>query len=270
MTMELKIITAQNQPKGSVKLPAQFEEEVRDDLIKRAVFAIQANQRQPYGAKPDAGLRQHAKLSRRRRDWRTSYGIGISRVPRKIMSRRGTRFGWMAAAAPCTVKGRRAHPPKASKVWEQKINRKERRKAIRSAMAATLLRELVKQRGHLPPDAYPFALDDQFEQLSKSKDVHQALTTMGLTAELERAAQKNVRAGKGKSRGRPYKRRKGPLLVVSGDCPLLKGAQGIPGVDVVSIEMINALLLAPGGAPARLTLFTQKALKTLTEKRLFA
>ena len=46
--MELKVLNLQNQAAGSVKLPAQFEEEVRPDLIQRAVRAIMANSRQPY------------------------------------------------------------------------------------------------------------------------------------------------------------------------------------------------------------------------------
>jgi len=267
--MELTILDTQNKQTGRVKLPNQFEEEVRPDLIARAVRVIRSRERQPYGAKPYAGLRASAELSRRRRKYRGSYGIGISRVPRKIISRSGTRFNWIAAVIPGVVSGRRAHPPKAEKKWAEKINKKEKRKAIRSAMAATLLRELVKKRGHNPPDHYPFALDSQAEQLAKTKDVLNALKTLGLTGELDRASKKKVRAGKGKSRGRPYKKRKGPLLVVSGNCPLLKGAKNIPGIDIVSVNKINAKLLAPGGAPARLTIFTQKALKILDEKQLF-
>jgi len=267
--MELKVLTAQNEQKGNITLPIQFEEEVRPDLIKRAVLAIQANSRQPYGAARQAGLRHSADLSRRRRKYRGSYGIGISRVPRKITSRRGTRMNWIGAIAPGTVGGRRAHPPKAEKIWAQKINKKEKRKAIRSAIAATLLKELVKKRGHHPPNTYPFVLDDSLEQLNKTKEVVKGLTTLGLLNELQRAAQKKIRAGKGKARGRPYKKRKGPLLVVSGNCPLLKTAKNIPGIDIVTVSRINAKQLAPGGSPARLTLFTKKAIETLDKKQLF-
>jgi len=267
--MELQILDVQNRQKGKVTLPALFEEQVRLDLIKRAVNVIRANSRQKYGAKTDAGLRASAELSRKRRDYRGSYGLGISRVPRKIMTRRGTRMGWVAAVVPGVVGGRKAHPPKAQKNWDQKINKKEKRKAIRSAMAATLLSELVKKRGHNPPENYPFALDSTAEQLKKTKEVEKAFTTLGLTSELQRASKKKIRAGKGKARSRPYKKRKGPLVVVSGQCPLLKSAKNIAGVDVVSINKLNTKDLAPGGAPARLTIFTHKALEILKEKKLF-
>lgn len=267
--MELQVLDQTNKKTGTIKVPAQFEEQVRPGLINRAVRAMRSHERQPYGAKKDAGLRQSAELSRQRRDYRGSYGVGISRVPRKIMSRRGTRMGWIAAIVPGVVGGRRAHPPKAEKIWAEKINKKERRKAIRSAMAATLLKELVKKRGHKVPDHYPFALDSTAEELTKTKDVHKALSTLGLQDDLARSEQKTIRAGKGKSRSRPYKKRKGPLVVVSGDCPLLRGARNIPGVDVVAVDKINAKLLAPGGDPARLTVFTKKALETIEQKRLF-
>src|SRR3989344_5369941 len=143
---KLDIRNATNASVGKIDLPSQFHEPVRQDLIKRAIESLWSNTRQPYGAADRAGKKHAAKLSRRRRDYKTSYGIGISRVPRKIMSHRGTRFNWVGAFAPGMVGGRRAHPPKASKQWERKINVKERRKAICSALAATVQRETVAKR----------------------------------------------------------------------------------------------------------------------------
>ena len=105
-----------------IDVPEQFEGEYNQDLIKRAVMAIQSNKRQPYGAKPRAGKRYSSKLSRRRRQYKGSYGHGMSRVPRKVMWRRGMQFGYVGAHAPGTVGGRRAHPPKAEKRWNKKIN----------------------------------------------------------------------------------------------------------------------------------------------------
>ena len=104
--MELKILSPQNAEVGKKKLPKQFEEPVRADLIKRAVEAIQSHNRQQYGADPRAGLKHSADLSKRRRKYRGSYGHGISRVPRKITSRRGDQFNWTAAIVPGVVIGR--------------------------------------------------------------------------------------------------------------------------------------------------------------------
>ena len=267
--MKLKIISTANEEKGTLELPEQFEEPIRPDLIKRAVEALQANARQKYGSDPEAGKKCSAELSRRRRKYRGSYGHGISRVPRKILSRRGTRFNWVGAFAPGTVGGRRAHPPKAEKNWTKKINILERRKAIRSAISATVNTESVSERGHAVPDKYPFVFDNGFENVSKTKEVINILLAAGFTDELKRAEKKTFRAGVARLRGRKYRKRKGPLLVVSKECDLLKSGVNIPGVDVAIVNTLNAELLAPGTVPGRLTIFTSAAIEKLKQDNLF-
>ena len=267
--MKLKIISTQGAASGEATLPGQFTEPVRSDLIKRAVEVIFANSRQPYGASEGAGMRHSANLSRRRHKYRGSYGFGISRVPRKIMSRRGTRFNWVGAVAPGTVGGRRAHPPKAEKIWAKKINKKERRKAIRSAISATILKDLVQERNHVIPKEYPCILNNDFETIKKTKDLKAALDKIGLSEELKRTSERKIRAGKGKARGRKYKTKVGPLLVVSSECDLLKSGKNILGLEVVEVSKLNCSLLAPGTVPGRLTFFTEKAIEKLEKEKLF-
>lgn len=268
--MKLKVIDTKNKEVGDVSLPAQFSEDVRPDLVKRAVLASQSNRRQPYGAHPMAGKRASAELSRRRHNYKGSYGHGISRVPRKIMTRRGTRFFWVGAFAPGTVGGRRAHAPKAQKIWSVKLNVKERRKAIRSAMSAVIQKEIVEKRGHKVPANYPFVLDNSFEKVAKTKDVSDLLKALGFGDELKRDAIKKVRAGRGKARGRKYKTKIGPLLVVSDRCELEKAARNLPGVEVRLAKELNAESLAPGADIGRLTLFTQSAIEKIDKENLFA
>ncbi|HSU73072.1 MAG TPA: 50S ribosomal protein L4 [Candidatus Binatia bacterium] len=268
MTMELTILNANNEAVGKKKLPAMFQEPVRKDIIQRAVEVVQANARQPYGSDPRAGKKASAKLSRRRREYKGSYGHGISRVPRKTLSRNGTRMMWVGAFAPGTVGGRRAFPPGAEKDWTKHINAKERRKAIRSALAATVDKRLVQLHGHKLPTTYPFILDASFEALENTKRIQEAFEKLNLTDELVRARQKSVRAGIGKMRGRRYQKKVGPLVVVSGPCKLALGARNLGGVDVVAVNKLNAELLAPGAVPGRLTLFTSTALDKM--EKLFA
>lgn len=268
--MELAILSLTSAEEGKKRLPVQFAEPVRPDLIKRAVEAVWSHERQPYSSDPRAGKKASAKLSRRRRDYRGSYGHGISRVPRKILSRNGTNMFWVAAFAPGTVKGRRAHPPVASKIWGQKINDKERRKAIRSALAATVVKSMVTARGHALPAHYPFIISDAFEALDKTRAVESALAKLGLELELLRASRKKIRPGKGKARGRRYRTATGPLIVVAGDCKLRRAAKNIAGIDVAEVSKLNASLLAPGTIPGRLTLFTAGAIDKLAKEKLFA
>jgi len=267
--MKIPILTATKTEVGKKELPVQFKEQIRADLIKKAVLVIDANNRQPYGADPMAGKRASAELSRRRKKYRGSYGIGISRVPRKIMSRQGTRMNWVGAFAPGTVKGRRAHPPKPEKDWSMKINTKERRKAIRSALGATIVKEIVAMRGHKVPEIYPFIIETKFESVKKTKDALTVLEKLGLGEELNRISQKKVRPGRGKMRGRKYRRKTGPLLVVSDKCDLMNSAKNIQGIDIVKVDKLNAKHLAPGIHIGRLTIFTQAAMERLEKEKLF-
>ncbi|MDO8740388.1 MAG: 50S ribosomal protein L4 [Candidatus Woesearchaeota archaeon] len=262
--MKVPILSLTNNEIGKKELPQQFNEPVRFDLIGRAVLAIQANKRQPYGAKFEAGQRAVGKLSRRRRDYKGSYGIGISRVPRKIMSGKGSRWNWVGAVAPGTVGGRRAHPPKPSKDWTKKVNKKENRKAIRSALAAVMSKEFVK---HVPEN-YPFIIETKFESLKKTKDVIEALIKLGFSNELERAEERTIRAGKGKMRGRKYRTKKSVLFVVSKKCELMSAANNILGSDIAEVRNINAELLAPGIRP-RIVLFTEAAIDEFDKNKLF-
>lgn len=266
---EAKVLDLENKEKGKIKLPKQFEEELRPDLIKRAVLTIMSHKRQVYGASPEAGKRSSGRISKRRHDYRGSYGLGISRVPRKIFSRRGTRMNWQGAIVPGTVGGRRSHPPKAEKIWWKNINKKERKKAIRSAIAATVDKELVVKRGHKVTGDYPLIIDSAIENVDKTKKAKDVLVKLRLDKELIRCGQKKIRAGKGKIRGRKYKKKKGPLIVVSKECKLMKSASNIPGIDVCEVKNINTELLAPGAVPGRLTLWSKGAVELLEKEKLF-
>lgn len=266
--MKLKTISMDGNVGKEIELPEQFNEEVREDLIKKAVLAIQNNKRTPYGSFEDAGDRHTSWVSKRRRDWRGSYGKGISRVPRKVHSRRGSQFNWVGAQAPGTVGGRRAHPPKAEKVWDWKLNVKEKRKAIRSAMSATVRKDLVSARGHFIPTSYPFMIDDSFENINKTADLIKILQKLGFERELERTSVIKVTSGRARMRGRATKQKKGILFVVSNTKELSKAAKNIPGVDVINVMKLNTESLAPGGHFGRATLYSAAAIEQI-KKGLF-
>lgn len=265
----MNLVDLEGKKLKEINLPIQFNESYHPNLISRAFVTIMSNKRQPYGTKIHAGMRASAKISRRRRDYKGAYGHGISRVPRKILWHRGTQFGWVGAEAPGTVGGRRAHPPKAEKIWDKKINLKEKRKAIRSALSATLDKNLVILRNHQLPNLYPLIIENKFEDISKTKEVIKIFKNIGLGKELERLEIKKVRSGRGKNKGRKYKKKKGPLLVVSKKCELIKAARNITGIDIVPVNQINVELLAPGAQPGRLTIYTQAAIERLEKENMF-
>ena len=87
--------------------------------------------------------------------------------------------------------------------------------------------------------------------------------------ELERTKERKIRAGKGKLRGRKYKKKVGPLIIVSKACDLQKASTNLPGVNTVPVKSLNAALLAPGASPARLTVWTKSALEIMEKENLY-
>ncbi len=257
--MKADILDLNGNKLKDIELPKQFDEIVREDLIKRAVLVVQNSLRHAYGAKIGAGQRYSAKLSRRRRAYKGAYGHGISRVPRKILWHRGTQFGWVGAVAPGTVGGRKAHPPKSWKDWTQKINNKERWKAIRSAIAATVSKEYKN---------IPLILENKFEDVNKTKKVVEILKKI-IANEMERIQDTRIRAGIGKMRGRKNKVKQGPLIVVSKKCNLLKSASNLQGMDIIEVNKLNTALLSKGINPGRITIWTEDSINRLKKENLF-
>ncbi|MBU4535163.1 MAG: 50S ribosomal protein L4 [Euryarchaeota archaeon] len=255
---KIKVYSLEGEITEEIELPEIFLEEFRPDLIKRAVISAQTARIQPWGANPMAGKRTTAKSF--------GAGRGVAMVPRVKGSRHPAAS--KAAFVPQTVGGRKAHPPRSQKVYHEKINKKERRFAIRSAIAATTNQELVENRGHQMANVpqIPLVVDDELCKIKKTKETREIFKKLGIMDDVVRAKEgKNIRAGKGKMRGRKYKSPKGPLIVVGEDKGIGLGARNHPGVDVVSVENLNAELLAPGTHPGRLTIFTKSAVEKLGE-----
>jgi large subunit ribosomal protein L4e len=187
-------------------------------------------------------------------------GLGIARIPR--LKERGQR----GAFAPGTVGGRSAHPPEAKKKIKKKIPKKENRLALRSAIAATGSKEIVASRGHIideVPD-FPLVTVDEIQDLKKTKDVEDTLMNLGVWPDIFRSKEsRKIRAGKGKMRGRKMKQAIGPLLVITKNNGVAEAARNLPGLEIVSVENLNAEVLAPGTHPGRLTVWTNSAFENL-------
>ncbi len=257
----VKIYSLKGRVKGNIKLSDIFNTEYRPDLIKRAVVMLQANRRQKYGANPLSGMRTTAEYFGRRRDaYRQTINRGISRLPR--IKPGGGGLGDVRRV-PQAVGGRRAHPPKM-RDYSKKMNKKEYQFALKSAIAATKDIRIVKGRGHIIDNIkeIPLVVEDSFQRLKKTNDVINVLYNLGLKEDLERAKEKRIRAGRGKLRGRKYKRRKSILIVIHKDDGI-KNVKNIPGVDIVNLDELDVELLAPGTHPGRLTLWTKSALDNI-------
>ncbi|KAF5088481.1 50S ribosomal protein L4 [Methanoculleus horonobensis] len=247
--MKAQVRTLTGEIAHEIDLPEIFREEYRPDLIKRAVLALQSTRFQPHGTNPYAGMRTSAE------SWGS--GRGVAQVPR-------IKNGNRVARVPQATGGRAAHPPKVEKILVKEINRKEKRKAFRSAVAASTYPDLVRGRGHLFAGDLPLVFEDRFEEITRTGDVIAALTALGVYGDVERAkGSRKVRAGRGTMRGRRYKQRKSVLIVTGGEP--LRAARNLAGVDAVAVDQLNTELLAPGTQAGRLTVWTESAIRRLEE-----
>lgn len=228
----------------TAELPSAFSEEVRPDLIARAVIAESTRKLQPQAHYVLAGMQTTASYYGAMNSYRTGRHMGIAIRPREKL---GGGVQGKVKRIPSAVKGKRAHPHLAEKRLIEQINTKEYQKAVRSAIAA------VKQ---------PIVVLSSMESIAKTKDVIKLLNNLKLAGQLGRGTEKGLRKGRGRlSRQRLYK--KSVLMVVEKDNGIIRAARNIPGVDVCSVKGMSVSLLAPGGRPGRQTVWSEGAISKL-------
>lgn len=267
--MKADVYSLKGEKMRSITLPSVFESEIDNGLIKRAVISVQTARIQPKGPNPRAGRNYTAEYigARRKPQRHRTINIEKARLPR--MKNRRFITGGNAALVPQVVGGPKAHKLKPETITKEKINRKEKRKAVESAIAATASEKIVRKRGHKFGEgvAIPIVVDNALENLQKTRDVVEVLQKLNLWSDVERAkARKHVRAGKGKRRGRKYKKAKSILIVAGNTEKIFRAARNLEGVDVCGIRNLNVELLAPGCMPGRLTIWTESAITKLGEK----
>jgi large subunit ribosomal protein L4e len=263
--MKIPVYSLKGTQKGSISLDQAFSKPVRPDLIRKAVRSEQAAKRQAYGTDPEAGKRTSAHYHGRR-------GIRHSMMNREMARMKrihGSGYLNMRARfVPQAVKGRKAHPPKAEKVWTRKVNKKERIAALISATAATLDRECIQKRGFSKIEQVkhiPLVVEDKLQEVAVLKDTRQVLDNLGLLEELDRLSGRKVRSGRGTMRGRRLKKKRGMLMIINEDKGLVKAARNMEGLEICEVGNLGVEALAPGAEPGRLCIWTEGALKKLEE-----
>jgi large subunit ribosomal protein L4e len=255
--MKAALYSLNAEKKKEIELPKIFNTKIREDMAAKLFEAERFLLMQPYSPDPRAGRKHSAAgtISHKRHDWKGHYGRGISRVPRKTMSRRGTQFVWIGAEVSSTRGGRRAHPPHLYKKL-RRINKKEIEKAMHSALAATANPLYIQKRySSLDKIDTKLPMVIQLPEKTKTKDMLKLIKS--LLKENTKLAIKNktIRPGKGKQRGRKYKSNAGLLLITSKDEDIK-----IKGIDVRTPLELTITDLYPLG---RLTIFTEKSLEEL-------
>ena len=234
--------------KKDIQLPDTFNTPYRPDIIKRAFDALKSNTRQPQGMDPSAGLKTSADyFGNRRRSYRVTINRAMSRLPRTKPG--GGGLG-PVRRVPQSVGGRRAHPPKAEKKLGRKINKKEYKLALDSAIAATANKQIVAERNkkHSEVGELPIIVEDKLQKINKTRDLKTAIKKLGLTEHMQ------------------SKRKNRILIVVDEDEGIRQAASNMQGIRLAKVNELDLDLLAPGSQAGVLTVYTEAAIKKMGEQ----
>src|SRR6476619_1088072 len=147
-----------------------FDTPYRPDIIRKVYVNLKSFRYQPQGRYPAAGEMVSAESK--------NTGLGIARLARA----RGEGFprAGQAAGVAGVRHGRVAHPPESWKNIYKKINKKENRLGLCSAIAATARKELVVKRGHKVENisTFPLVVSNDIELVSKAKDLQNAFNML--------------------------------------------------------------------------------------------
>jgi len=243
---------------GTVVMPHVLASPLRPDLVREVHKNVSKNKRQAYAVGAKVGYDTAAE------SWGT--GRAVARIPRAPGG--GTHRAGQATFGNQARGGGMFNPTKVWRRWHRRVNVTMKRHAVATALAASSLPPLVMARGHRISEVseLPLVVSDSLESISKTKQAVEALKTVGCGEDLQKVIDsKKVRRGQGKARNRKYTMRCGPLVIYNEDNGIKRAMRNIPGVETTSVDNLNLLRLAPGGAFGRFLVFTEGAFKKLNE-----
>jgi large subunit ribosomal protein L4e len=248
------ILETDGSNRSTITLPAVFETPYRPEVIQKVYNNLNSFTFQRQGRYPAAGQMVSAESR--------NTGLGIARIARA----RGEGFprAGQAAGVASVRHGRLAHPPVSWKNIYKKVNKKEKLLALCSAIAATTNSELIKRRGHKIKDEIqlPIVVSNEIESVVKSKDLEKILFNLGLKEDLKRTF---IRRNKSYHKNSINRRSAlSVLILVGNDEKIGRLSNSLPGITAKSVKSVSVLDLAPGSKPVRLTIFSENAIKELT------
>ncbi|KAH1001086.1 hypothetical protein HUJ04_013345 [Dendroctonus ponderosae] len=237
---------------SSVALPAVFRAPIRPDVVNFVHQQVSMNHRQSYSAiKP---LLSPGELDVLSPVFHVCVVVVLT-VPGRVLSEI------------CVVEDACLHQPSHGVAGTgQRVNINQRRYALVSAVAASGVPALVMSKGHVVDQIpeLPLVVSDKIQEFNKTKQAVQFLRRIKAWADIQKVYKsQRFRAGKGKMRNRRRIQRKGPLVVYHQDQGLRRAFRNIPGIDLISIEKLNLLKLAPGGHVGRFVIWTESAFQKL-------
>lgn len=241
---------------GQMATPAVFKAPIRSDIVNFVHTNLRKNARQAHGVKKIAGEQTSAE------SWGT--GRAVARIPR--VRGGGTHRSGQAAFGNMCRGGRMFAPLKTWRRWHKKCNINQRRFAMTSAIAATGVPALVMAKGHQIDNVpeIPLVVSNNAQDYKKTKQAVDLLKALGAWDDIKRVyATRRMRAGRGKMRDRKHVQKLGPCIVYAEDNGIVRAFRNIPGIDLLNVNQLNVLRLAPGGHVGRFIIFTEEAFGSL-------
>ena len=249
----VKILEMDGSNQNTIDLPTIFKTPYRPEVIQKVYNNINSYSFQKQGRYPAAGQMVSAESR--------NTGLGIARLARA----KGEGFprAGQAAGVAGVRHGRLAHPPVSWKNIYKKVNKKEKLLALCSAIAATANADLIRKRGHLFSNniQLPIIVSNKIESITKSKDLEKILIKIGLEDDLKRTHVRRIKSVHKNDTNR--RSALSVLIIVSNDDNVGRLNNSLPGIAVKTVKSVSVLDLAPGSKPARLTIFSESAIKEL-------
>lgn len=249
----VKILEMDGSNQNTIDLPTIFKTPYRPEVIQKVYNNINSYSFQKQGRYPAAGQMVSAESR--------NTGLGIARLARA----KGEGFprAGQAAGVAGVRHGRLAHPPVSWKNIYKKVNKKEKLLALCSAIAATANADLIRKRGHRLSNniQLPIIVSNEIESVTKSKDLEKILIKLGLEDDLKRTHVRRIKSVHKNDTNR--RSALSALIIVSNDDNVGRLNNSLPGIAVKTVKSVSVLDLAPGSKPARLTIFSESAIKEL-------
>ncbi|HEU5172272.1 MAG TPA: 50S ribosomal protein L4 [Nitrososphaeraceae archaeon] len=249
----VKILELDGSNQNTIDLPTVFKTPYRPEVIQKVYNNLNSYSFQKQGRYPAAGQMVSAESR--------NTGLGIARLARA----KGEGFprAGQAAGVAGVRHGRLAHPPVSWKNIYKKVNKKEKLLALCSAIAATANADLIRKRGHLLNNSIqlPIVVSNEIESVTKSKDLEKIIIKLGFEDDLKRTYARRIKSVHKNSTNR--RSALSVLIIVSNDANIGRLNNSLPGIAVKTVKSVSVLDLAPGSKPARLTIFSENAIKEL-------
>ncbi|MGB9635334.1 MAG: 50S ribosomal protein L4, partial [Candidatus Micrarchaeia archaeon] len=247
--MKLTVLSLDAKPVEEIEVKG-IEEDVRADLLIRAVRADMSKTYQPKAPYRYAGIQTSAEYIGNKDKYRSMKNRGAAMLPHEKLPK--GRIG-RVRRIPFAVTGRRAHPPKVEKVLVEKMNKKEYMKALRSAVSGVAAMNKM------------YVIVDDVESMSKTKQVLSLFNALGVGELIDKAydGRRRITGVRCRRKGRAYREKKIALVIPSKDCKLANACRGIPGVDAKNISQLKVMDVAPGGQLGRVLILSKSALLKL-------